>query len=72
LIGCHAADDIVGFKYPRNESKSFVMRIVGLPGERIEMVEGRVSINGRTIDDNYVDGEHRSSDTGPRSLVSDG
>ena len=33
-------------KYPRNESKSFVMRIVGLPGERIEMVEGTVSING--------------------------
>lgn len=61
--------DIVGFKYPRNESKSFVMRIVGLPGERIEMVEGTVSINGRTIDDSYVDREHRSSDTwGSRTI----
>lgn len=55
--------DIVAFKYPRNESKSFVMRIVGLPGERIEMVEGTVSINGHTIAESYVDRQHRSSDT---------
>jgi signal peptidase I len=61
--------DIVGFKYPRNESKSFVMRIVGLPGERIEMIEGTVSINGRTIDESYVDTEHRSGDTwGPHTI----
>jgi signal peptidase I len=61
--------DVVAVKYPRNESKSFVMRIVGLPGERIEMANGTVSINGRTIDDSYVHRDRRSSDTwGSRTI----
>lgn len=64
-----ARGDIVAFKYPRNEAKSFVMRIVGMPGERIEMIEGAVSIDGRPIDDSYVDSEHRSRDAwGPRTI----
>lgn len=63
--------DIVGFKYPRNESKRFLMRIVGLPGERIEMTEGVVSINGRTIEEAYVVPEYRSRETwGPHTVPS--
>jgi signal peptidase I len=64
--------DIVGFKYPRNESKRFVERIVGLPGERIAMTKGAVVINGRQIDEPYLSSEYRSSDTWGPTTVPDG
>ena len=64
--------DIVAFKYPRDESKSFVMRIVGLPGEHIAMVNGRVSINGRAIDDSYVHPGLRSSETWESRTIPEG
>ena len=55
--------DIVVLRYPRDESKSFVKRIVGLPGERIAMANGTVTIGGRAIDEPYVERSRRSSDT---------
>jgi signal peptidase I len=55
--------DIVGFLYPQDESKSFVKRIVGLPGDRLEMREGRVVLNGVPFDEPYVADENRSKDS---------
>ncbi|HYT73510.1 MAG TPA: signal peptidase I [Vicinamibacterales bacterium] len=61
--------DIVGFKYPGDETKSFVKRVVGLPGERIESVAGRVAINGQPLSEGYVVPENRSHDTwGPMTI----
>lgn len=45
--------DIVVFRYPLNPNKDFVKRVVGLPGERIEMREGLVQINGRPLGEVY-------------------
>jgi len=55
--------DIVVFKYPNDETKSFVKRIVGVPGDRIESAAGTVSINGKVINEAYVLPENQSSDT---------
>jgi signal peptidase I len=55
--------EIVVFRYPHDESKSFIKRIVGLPGEQIEMRNGSVFINGRQIDEPYVVAANRSADT---------
>lgn len=64
--------DIVGFKYPKNEAKSFVKRIVGLPGEQIQMTNGRVSINGRPLAEPYISDDYRSADTwGPVTIGGD-
>ena len=52
-VGWDAEDR--AFRYPRDTTKSFVMRIVGLPGERIEIRMGTIAINGRAIDDRYVE-----------------
>jgi signal peptidase I len=61
--------DIVAFKWPRDESKNFLQRIVGLPGERIEMTGGRVAIDGRPLEEPYVAEANRSRDTwGPRLI----
>lgn len=48
--------DIVIFKYPDNEKELFIKRIIGLPGDTIEMVEGKIYINGSStpLDEPYI------------------
>jgi len=45
--------DIVVFQYPLNPNKDFVKRVVGLPGERVEIKEGLVLIGGRPLGEAY-------------------
>lgn len=64
--------DIVGFRYPKDESKSFVKRIVGMPGDRIESAAGRILIGGTALAEPYVVDANRSGDTwGPVVLAAD-
>ncbi len=42
--------DVVVFRLPRDPSVTYVKRVIGLPGDRIQMVHGRVVINGKTLD----------------------
>jgi signal peptidase I len=46
-------DDVIVFIYPEDTSKDFIKRIIGLPGESIEIVEGRILIDGREYRDEY-------------------
>jgi signal peptidase I len=46
--------DIVVFKYPEDPERDFIKRVIGLPGETIELREKRVYINGRGLDEPYV------------------
>lgn len=46
--------DIVVFKYPPNPQQTFVKRVVGLPGETVEIRNGKVLVNGRALDECYV------------------
>ncbi len=64
--------DIVGFRFPHDQSKSFVMRIIALPGERIKMIDGQVAIGGRWLDEAYVVEANRSSDTWGLQTVRNG
>lgn len=41
--------DVVVFRLPRDQATSFVKRAVGLPGDRVQMVNGRLSINGQIV-----------------------
>ena len=61
--------DIVTFRYPKDETKSFLKRIVGLPGETISSVDGRISIDGKPLEESYVLEPNRSHDTwGPIAI----
>ena len=46
--------DIVVFRYPRDPSKSFIKRVIGLAGDHIRIDEGRVYVNGKRLDEDYV------------------
>lgn len=46
--------DIIVFWYPKDPSKSFIKRVIGLPGEEVEIRAGVVYINGRALEEPYV------------------
>lgn len=46
--------DIIVFKYPENEKKDFIKRVIGLPGNTIEIREKTVFINGQPIAEPYI------------------
>jgi len=61
--------DVVVFWYPLDRSKSFIKRVVGLPGETIEIRDGHLYINGDELADQYVPaGYIDSSNYGPRKI----
>ena len=46
--------DIVVFRYPRDPSKSFIKRVIGLAGDRIRIEAGEVFVNGQALEEDYV------------------
>jgi len=48
--------DIIMFKMPDNESKNYLKRIIGLPGEQVAIIDGKVYINGNEepLAENYL------------------
>ncbi|MDO8670417.1 MAG: signal peptidase I [Dehalococcoidia bacterium] len=46
--------DVVVIRYPKDESRYFMLRVIGLPGERIEIRSGQLSINGKRLDEPYI------------------
>lgn len=53
--------DIVVFWFPKEPDKSYVKRIIGLPGEQVEVREGKVIIDGQQLNEDYLDIEHNQS-----------
>jgi signal peptidase I len=45
---------VVVFWYPLDRSKSFIKRVVGLPGETVELRAGRLFIDGKEAKEPYV------------------
>lgn len=58
--------DIVVFWFPDDPSKSYIKRVVGLPGDTIELREGAVRVNGTELDEKYLDPRFNVS---PKSQV---
>ncbi len=57
--------DIVVLLYPNDPSKSYIKRVIGLPGERVEIQDGKLSINGELIDEPYLNSDYLSHDSTP-------
>jgi signal peptidase I len=64
--------DVVVFWYPLDQTKSFIKRVVGLPGDEVEIRAGRVYINDTLLDEPYVPAEYSDrSAYGPVRIPSD-
>ena len=62
--------DIIVFKAPRSPDRNFVKRIVGLPGEKLELRQGQVYINDKLLYEPYIDA-HSGSSWGPSVVGQD-
>lgn len=46
--------DIIVFAYPRDPERDFIKRVIAVPGETIEIRDGRVYVNGEFIAETYI------------------
>jgi signal peptidase I len=46
--------DVIVFKYPEEPERDFIKRVIGLPGDTVELRNKRVFINGKQLDEPYV------------------
>lgn len=53
-LGDPRRGDIVVFNYPLATEKDFIKRVIGLPGDQIDVVAGRVFVNGQELTEPYI------------------
>ena len=64
--------DVVVFWYPRDPSKSYIKRVIGLPGETVSIVEGQVLIDGKPLPEPYVPPQYADAESYPTARVEAG
>lgn len=58
--------DIVCFWYPRDPDKSYVKRVIGLPGDMVEVRNGQVYVNDELMREDYIDPNYNKTNTNHR------
>lgn len=66
-LGQPRRGDVIVFHYPRDPSRDFIKRVIGLPGQTVEVRSGQVIIDGKPIDEPY--GPAPGSYDAPPTLV---
>lgn len=46
--------EIIVFRYPKDESRDFIKRVIAVGGDTIEMRDGTVLVNGKKVEENYT------------------
>ena len=64
--------DVVVFWYPRDPAKSYIKRVIGLPGETVSIVEGQVLIDGKPLPEPYVPPQYADPESYPPTRVEAG
>ena len=64
--------DVIVFKFPEDPSRSYIKRVVGLPGETVEIREGTVHIDGLAVSEPYVAPRYRDRASHPPVAVRKG
>jgi signal peptidase I len=61
--------DIVVFRYPRDPSKSYIKRVIGVAGDRIRIESGQVYVNDEAIVEDYVPSTYADERSYPETVV---
>ena len=62
--------DVLVFQYPRDPSRDFIKRVIAVPGDTIEIREGRVLVNDQLLTEDYILEKTRSEY--PKATVPEG
>jgi len=68
--GVHRGDVVV-FHYPRDPEKSYIKRVIALPGDRLRIDRGEVYVNGKRLSEPYVPEEYRDTKSVPETVIPD-
>src|SRR5215470_14698262 len=58
-IGSIERGDMVVFWFPLDKTKSYIKRVIALPGDKVEIDNGVVIVNGQRLHEDYVPDEYR-------------
>ena len=58
-LGSIERGDTVVFEFPGDTSKSYIKRVIGLPGDRVRIDRGQVYVNGQPLQEDYVETDYR-------------
>jgi signal peptidase I len=64
--------DVVVFWYPKDPSVSFIKRVVGVPGDTVELRRGNLFVNDRKVSEDYVRPQFNDDESHPPVTVAKG
>jgi len=68
-LGSIERGDTVVFEFPGDPSKSYIKRVIGLPGDHIRIDRGQVFVNGQLLEEDYVELDYRDDVSRPETVV---
>jgi len=64
--------DVIVFRFPLDPSKSYIKRVVGLPGDVVEIARGQLLVNAQPVEEPYVPVRYRDRSSYPPKEVMHG